>query len=274
MSILTRGLTLAVWAFATLIGIPTQWVALKLRLPLLRLVPMYYHRLCLKLLGIRVSVHGVPAGDRPLMLVANHSSWIDILVLSSITPVMFIAKSEIASWPLVGLLAKLQRTVFVDRSRRQATNDVNREIASRMAEGDGVVLFGEGQAGDGNTVLPFRTALFGALRDVLGSASRGYVQPVSVAYTRLHGLPMGRQFRSWAAWYGDLDLLPHFLRVLRDGAIDVVVSFGEAVTVGTDTDRKLLARRTEDAVRRMTAAALAGRIELSGGAVPLPMETR
>ena len=274
MTMPMKALALVVWAIVTLLGIPTQWIALKLGLPLLRVVPMYYHRLCLMLLGIRVSVRGAPAHGRPLMLVANHCSWIDIPVLSSITPVMFIAKSEIAGWPLIGLLARLQRTVFVDRTRRQSTSAVNRQIAARMTEGDGVVLFGEGQAGDGNTVLPFRTALFGAIRDVLGSASHGYVQPVSVAYTRLHGLPMGRQFRSWAAWYGDLDLLPHFLRVLRDGAIDVVVTFGQVIAVEADADRKLLARRSEDAVRRMTAAALAGRIELSGEAVPLPVETR
>jgi 1-acyl-sn-glycerol-3-phosphate acyltransferase len=259
---------------ATLIGIPVQWLALRLKLPLRRRVPMYYHRLCLKLLDVRVEVRGAPARERPLLFVANHCSWLDILVFSAVTPLVFIAKHEIGRWPLVGLLAKLQRTVFVDRSRRRATGNVNREIAARMADGDPVVLFGEGTSSDGNTVLPFRSALFGAVRDALGGAERGWVQPVSIAYTRLHGLPMGRQFRPWAAWYGDVSLTRHFWRVLRDGAIDVVVTFGPAVAVDAAADRKALARSTHDAVRRMTAAALAGKTGVSGTAVSLAGETR
>jgi 1-acyl-sn-glycerol-3-phosphate acyltransferase len=271
---LRAAFVILVWALATAIGIPVQWIALRLNLPLRRLVPMYYHRLCLKLLGVRVEVQGIPAPERPLLFVANHCSWLDILVFSSVTPLVFIAKHEIERWPLVGLLAKLQRTVFVDRSRRHATESVNREIAARMAAGDPVVLFGEGTASDGNFVLPFRSALFGAVRDALGGAERGYVQPVSLAYTRLHGLPMGRQFRPFAAWYGDIGLMAHFWRVLREGAIDAVVSFGPAIAVDAAADRKALARTTHDAVRRMNAAALAGKIGVSGTAVSFAGETR
>ena len=267
-------IALVVYAAATLLGIPAQWIALKLNLPLRRWIPMYYHKFCLVLLGVRVSVRGTPSAERPLMYVANHCSYIDIPVLSSITPLVFTAKSEIARWPVVGLLARLQRTVFVDRSRRHATGDVNKEIASRMADGDPVVLFGEGTSSDGNTVLPFRTALFGAVRDALGDGGRVHMQPVSLAYTRLHGLPMGRQFRPVAAWYGDIGLTRHFFRVLREGAIDVIVTFGPIISVDAEADRKSLARAAEASVRRMTAAALAGRIEVSGGAVPLPAETR
>jgi 1-acyl-sn-glycerol-3-phosphate acyltransferase len=267
-------IALVVSAAATLFGIPAQWIALKLNLRLRRLIPMYYHRLCLALIGVQVVVRGTPSHQRPVLYVANHCSWIDILVLSSITPLVFTAKSEIGRWPVVGLLARLQRTVFIDRSRRHATGDVNKEIASRMTDGDPVVLFGEGMAGDGNTVLPFRTALFGAVRDALGDGGQVYVQPVSLAYTRLHGLPMGRQFRPVVAWYGDTGLTRHFFRVLREGAIDVVVTFGPIMSVAADADRKSLARAVEAAVRRMTSAALAGRIVVSGGAVPLPAETR
>jgi 1-acyl-sn-glycerol-3-phosphate acyltransferase len=271
---LRTAIALVVCAAVTLFGIPAQWIALKLNLPLRRWIPMYYHKLCLMLLGVRVDVRGAPSHQRPVLYVANHCSWIDIPVLSSITPLVFTAKSEIGRWPVVGLLARLQRTVFIDRSRRHATGDVNKEIASRMTDGDPVVLFGEGMAGDGNTVLPFRTALFGAVRDALGDGGRVYVQPVSLAYTRLHGLPMGRQFRPVAAWYGNIGLTRHFFRVLREGAIDVIVTFGPIMSVDADADRKSLARAAEASVRRMTSAALAGRIEVSGGAVPLPAKTR
>jgi 1-acyl-sn-glycerol-3-phosphate acyltransferase len=222
------------------------------------------------LLGIKVSVRGAPAPERPLLLVANHSSWIDILVLSSITPLKFIAKSEIAGWPLFGLFAKLQRSVFVDRSKRQATIEVNREIASRLAEGDPVVLFGEGTSGDGNRILPFRTALLGAMQHVFAEHGRGFLQPVSVSYTRLHGIPMGRQHRAHAAWYGDISLVPHLARVFRTGAIDVVIAFGAPLAVEAAADRKTLALALEPAVRRMNAAALAGRGEISPISKPLP----
>jgi 1-acyl-sn-glycerol-3-phosphate acyltransferase len=278
--LLRSAFILSVMAVMALVAVPLQWLALKLDLPLRRLVPMWFHRATLALLGVKVTMRGVPAAERPLLFVANHASWLDIPVLSSITPLVFVAKSEIAGWPLFGLFAKLQRSVFVDRTRRHATPEVNREIANRLASGDPVVLFGEGTSSDGNQVLPFRSALFGAIQEALDAGGRGYVQPVSVAYTHLHGLPMGRQHRAVAAWYGDAELPAHFMRVFREGAIDVTVSFGPAHAIGPETDRKQLARATETAVRRMTVAALAGKPEiqapqgLEGKAVPFPAESR
>jgi 1-acyl-sn-glycerol-3-phosphate acyltransferase len=158
---------------ATLIGIPLQWVSVKLGLPTRRLSPMYYHRICLKRFGVRVEVRGAAIPERPLLFIANHSSWLDHLILSATTPVVFIAKKEIASWPVFGLLAKLQRSVFVDRARRQATGAVNQEIATRRTSGDPVGLYGEGTTGDGNRVLPFRSALLGAMSMTVGPGLPG-----------------------------------------------------------------------------------------------------
>jgi 1-acyl-sn-glycerol-3-phosphate acyltransferase len=263
-----------VLALVTLVGVPLQWISLKLGLPSRRWFPVLFHRICVPMFGLRIAVRGKPATQRPLLLISNHSSWLDITVLTSFLPAVFVAKSEIAGWPLFGLFAKLQRSVFVDRSRRQATGEVNRTIASRLAEGDPVVLFGEGRASDGNQVLPFRSALLGALRDALGNGGRGWVQPVSIAYTRLHGVPMGRQHRPFAAWYGEMSLLPHLIGVLREGALDVVVTFGVPFEVGSEIDRKAIAHTAENAVRRMTVAALAGRKEPEYGTVPLVTENR
>jgi lyso-ornithine lipid O-acyltransferase len=272
---------LSVMAAVALIGVPLQWIALKLNLPAQRRIPVLFHKIARRALGVRITVNGSPGIERPLLLISNHASWLDIVVLSSVMPVCFIAKSEIARWPLFGLFAKLQRSIFVDRSRRQATGEVNQEIAARLGHGDPVVLFAEGTAGDGNRVNPFRSALLGALKEALGDG-RGYVQPVSIAYTRLQGVPMGRQFRPVAAWYGDMNLVKHLGRVLREGAIDVTVTFGVPLEVEPGIDRKLLARATEDAVRRMTIAALSGRetahpvpISLvNSGAVSLTAESR
>jgi 1-acyl-sn-glycerol-3-phosphate acyltransferase len=256
---LRLGLVLAVVLAATAIGLPLQWAALKLRLPLRRQIPVLYHRLLLRLLGVRVHLKGAPAADRPLLLLSNHASWLDIPVIGALTPLFFVAKSEVAAWPLVGLLAKFQRTVFVDRQRRQATGSVNREIAERLHAGDPVVLFAEGTSSDGNRVLPFRTALVGAVREAVASAEAVTVQPMAIAYVRLQGLPMGRRHRPAAAWFGDMELAPHLLDVLRHGAIDVEVSFGAPLVLDAAHDRKQVTRDAERAVRALCAASLAGR---------------
>jgi lyso-ornithine lipid O-acyltransferase len=283
MSVIRTMFVLTVFVIATIVGIPAQWISLKLGLPTRRWIPCLYHRMCLWLLDVRVEVRGAIAIERPLLLVVNHSSWLDHLILSSRLPLMFIAKSEIAGWPVFGLLAKLQRSVFVDRARRQSTGDVNREIASRLTSGDPVVLYGEGTTGDGNFVLPFRSALLGAMRETMGEGECGYLQPVSIAYTHLQGLPMGRQHRPVAAWHGNVDLLKHIARVLRIGAIDAVVTLGAPVAVKPNMDRKLIAKDLERSVKRMTTAARLGRKEIASftndlvakaGPVPLAGETR
>lgn len=257
------------------VTVPTQWLALKLNLPLLRTLPVWFHRTVLKILNIKVEVIGVPAPkDRPLLFVSNHASWLDIIVLGSTVPLVFIAKSEIASWPLFGTFARMQRSIFVDRAKRHGTGQVNQSIAKALSGGDPVVLFGEGTSSDGNRVLQFRSALLGGLRDAMEENGRGFVQPVSIAYRKFHGIPMGRQHREIAAWYGDMDLIPHLLRVLREGAIDVTVAFGKVTEVAHADDRKALSRNVESEVRRLNSLSLAGRPELLTESVCLAGERR
>jgi 1-acyl-sn-glycerol-3-phosphate acyltransferase len=245
----------------TLPLMPVQWLAVRFGHPLQRRIPVLYHRAMCRLLGIRVRVIGKPIDQHPVLIVSNHSSWLDIVVITSLAPVVFIAKREVATWPFFGWLAKLQRSVFVDRERRHKTADVNAEIAQRLAGGDPVVLFGEGTSSDGNRVLPFRSALVGAARDALANAEHTgqvWLQPLSVGYVKLHGLPMGRQMRPVAAWYGKTDLIPHLLRITRLGAIDVTAVWGEPVPYNGATDRKAITRDLETAIRARTVALLRG----------------
>jgi 1-acyl-sn-glycerol-3-phosphate acyltransferase len=253
---------IAVFALVTLALMPIQWLAVALGSPLRRRIPVFYHRFVCWLLGIRVHRVGVPISARPLLIVANHASWLDISVITAQAPVVFVAKSEIARWPFFGLLARLQRTVFVERDRRHKTGEVNAEIAQRLAEGDPVLLFGEGTAGDGNRVLPFRTALIGAAGAALASAEHSgeiWIQPLSLAYVSQHGIPLGRYLRPRAAWYGKMGLVPHIGRIARLGAIDVAVTWGEPIAYNGEADRKALARDLERAIRRFTIAALRGK---------------
>ncbi len=253
------GVLLTAVALVALVGVPLQWISLKLKLPTRRYLPMLFHRIVLFLIGVRVHVTGAPSTGRPLLLLSNHVSWLDISVVGSLKPLFFVSKSEVEGWPVIGLLASLQRTVFVDRARRQATGDVNRAIAARLAEGDPVVLFAEGTSGDGNRVLPFRTALVGAVREAFDAKGKVMVQPMSIAYVRLQGLPMGRSHRHIAAWIGALDLAPHLLEVVRQGALDVHVTYGEPRALGGEIDRKAITRACEDEVRRLSLTALTGR---------------
>jgi 1-acyl-sn-glycerol-3-phosphate acyltransferase len=206
-----------------------------------------------------VRVNGTPLHDRAVLYVSNHVSWADILVIGSLAPVAFVAKREVASWPLVGITAKLQRTVFVDRTRRHQSGEAVADIVRRLKDGLSVVLFAEGTSSDGNRVLPFRSALLGAVEEASAHAGNILIQPMSITYTGLHGIPMGRQHRPLVAWYGDLDFLPHIKAFIEHGAVDAVVSYGEAVPPDVETDRKAMTKRLENSVRGLLASALRGR---------------
>ena len=242
--------------------IPLQYLSVLLHLPTQRWIPILFHRSACLALGVRKTVHGACVTDGAVLIAANHCSWLDISVLGSLQPLSFIAKSEVASWPIFGLFAKLQRSIFVNRTKRSETGDVAKEIAKRLNQGDAMVLFAEGTSSDGNQVLPFRTALIGAAKAAMIADQREardkgetrdekpvWIQPLSIAYTGIQGLPMGRQHRHLAAWYGDMDLIPHLWALMKEGALDVTLTFGEPIPFGVDANRKEAAAKAEAAVR-------------------------
>lgn len=251
--------TIAGLTLTTAVLFPAQWVLLKRGSRRAGAPPWWWHRTAVRLLGLRVEVRGAPARERPLLLVSNHVSWLDIVVLGSLMPLSFVAKAEVAAWPVFGFLARMQRTVFVDRTRRTATRGAAGDIAARLRRGDPMVLFAEGTSSNGGEVLPFRSALVGAAQQALADGLPAMVQPVSIVYVRRNGLPLGRRGRTAIAWYGDMEIAGHLWGVLADGAIDAVVSFGEPIATGVDSDRKRVTIAAEAAVRAMTAAALSGR---------------
>ena len=147
----------------TLPLMPVQAVLLRVSDKAARRFPHWYHRQVCRILGITLKVEGAVVHDAPALLVCNHTSWLDIPVLSALAPVSFVAKLEVGGWPFVSALARLQRSIFIDRTRRQATGDAANAIMARLERGDTVVLFAEGTSSDGNRVLPFKTSLFGAV---------------------------------------------------------------------------------------------------------------
>lgn len=248
-----RGGTILAGFFAfTLPLMPVQAAFLRFSPRLARSFPNWYHRNVCRLLGIRFTIEGELACNRPVLLVSNHTSWLDIPVLSTVAPVSFIAKKEVGEWPFVSSLARLQRSVFVDRTRRTAVGQATDEILRRLAQGDILVLFAEGTSSDGNSVLPFMTSLFAAAKPSGKSgeiAPDAVVQTLSLVYTRLYGIPLGRADRPLVGWYGDMEMRSHAWRLLKAGPLDVHIRIGPPVPLGEFADRKHLARHSEAQVR-------------------------
>ncbi len=274
--------TLRAWAIVvvfltvTLAGIPYQSLALRFGWKSRKTFPNSYHRFMARLFGIRIKTIGKPLTGEGVLIVANHTSWMDIVVFSAVGHLSFVAKSEVATWPLFSTLAKLQETVFVERARRHATGQARDQIRDRLLAGDTLVLFPEGTSNDGNAVLNFKSALMGAVEarvdDGQGGQRAVRVQPVSTAYVGLHGMPMGRENRPLFAWYGDMELVPHLWEALKTGPIDVIVEFHPPMDVDQLGGRKALAARAETIIRRGQARALAGQ---SGPTVAdaMPLQT-
>ncbi|MDX1712099.1 MAG: lysophospholipid acyltransferase family protein [Rhodovibrionaceae bacterium] len=240
-----------------------QGIALMVHRDWSRKIPYWYHRQCLKIFGIRVQRRGRKSREHPTLYVCNHASYLDIPVLASlIYGGSFVAKAEVAQWPLFGWLAKLQRTVFVERRSNHAARQRD-QIAERLDADDDLILFPEGTSGDGNRVLPFKSALF-SVAERRPHGAPLVVQPVSIAYTRLDGMPMGRSLRPFFAWYGDMELGPHVFEALGMGKLTVVVEFHKPATIDDFQSRKAMAEHCQRVVARGLASALSGHSQQLG----------
>lgn len=192
-----------------------------------------------RIVGLRIAVTGTPP-DGPFLLVANHLSYLDVIVLGATLRATFVAKADVAAWPLIGWLCAAVGTVFLDRAHKRDLLRVLPVLERRLAAGGGVVVFPEGTTGDGSGVLPFRSSLFAA-------AARTGV-PVHLA-TLTYETPAATTHPSQAVcWWGDMDLLPHLrdlLRLPRCAARLTLVRHPIE-----DTDRKRLARAAHDVIAR------------------------
>lgn len=204
-------------------------------------LPWIWHLVSCYILGIDVEHRGTVLRGQPCLYVCNHLSWLDITVLGSAMPVSFVAKAEVAGWGVFGILAKLQRTVFVARDRRGQTARQAGDMGKRFGQGNKLLLFAEGTSSPGLTVLPFKSALFAVAQSPLPGDQPLRVQPVTIAYTRLNGMRVRRGQWPMIGWYGDMDLLPHFKQVLRHRSITATLIFHPPVTLAELGGRKQLA---------------------------------
>ncbi|SEN26161.1 lyso-ornithine lipid acyltransferase [Loktanella fryxellensis] len=182
-------------------------------------------RVALRLLGLKQDRRGTPLQSGGAW-VANHVSWLDILVLNAGGRVVFVSKAEVARWPGIGWLARATGTVFVTRDRRAAAADVAR-LRSRLAQGQVLMFFPEGTSTDGLRVLPFKPTLLAPL-----IAAGLPVQAVTLTYRA----PAGADPRIYG-WWGDMDLGPHLLATLahrRQGTVTVTYHAPRPTTPGDD----------------------------------------
>ncbi len=240
--VIGRGLAVTLWTF---FSVPVQAILITLpgRRGRVAFARIYWHNFC-RLMGLKVRVLGTSAqqgsqrgNGRRVVYVSNHSSWLDIPVLGGTLEACFIAKAEVGAWPLVRTIARLGRTIFVSR-RKSRTGLEAAAIRERLAAGDDLILFPEGTTSDGARVLPFRSSFF-ALAEV---ENPPILQPVSVVYDRLDGLPALRSTRPLFAWYGDMEIGPHFWRLAQHHGLRASVVLHEPVDPLACPDRKLLAR--------------------------------
>lgn len=248
---------LLVYVLLTVPLMPLQALFVALSSAGARWLPRVYHRLCCRIFGLDLVVEGQISASRPTLFIANHVSYLDIVALSAVVETSFVAKSEIARWPFFGWLARLQRTVFVERRARAVAGERD-ELTHRLDEGANVVLFAEGTSSDGNRLLPFKSALFSVAERRVNGVPLA-VQPVTLAYTRLDGMPLGRPIRPFIAWYGDMDLAPHLWFALGLGRITAVLRFHPPVTLAAFGSRKALAGHCQQTIGASLEAANTGR---------------
>ncbi len=221
------------------------------RRPVTPWITVWVCRGMLWLMGLKVRVTGEQM-RRNGAVVANHTSWLDILVLNAQKRVYFVAKSEIAGWPGISWLARATGTLFIRRDRREAGAQVA-QFKRRLEAGHKLLFFPEGTSTDGRRVLPFKTTLFAAffepaLRETM------WIQPVSVIY---HA-PAGEDPRFFG-WWGDMDLGSSLVKVLAQapqGRVELV--YHEALRVADHQNRKALARALEQRVRVPVMRAIGG----------------
>lgn len=194
-----------------------------------------------RLLGVRVRHEGRPFAACPTLFVANHVSYLDIVVLGGLLDATFVAKAEIRSWPLFGTLARLTGTLFVRRHWREALAQRN-AMAARMRAGESFILFAEGTSTDGLGIRPLKTSLLSVAEPRVLDCPIA-IQPVTLAYVRLaDGTPIDRANCHLYAWYGEDEFLPHLGRMLRLDGVELRVVLHEPVLSWSVRSRKTLGR--------------------------------
>jgi 1-acyl-sn-glycerol-3-phosphate acyltransferase len=194
----------------------------------------------LLILDIEVQYSGPLNMSSAMLVVANHLSWLDVLVIQSLTPGVFVAKAEVKHWPLIGWMARACGTIFVERASPRSARAMVGDTMNALDQGYSVIAFPEGTSSDGSDVGVFHANIFeGAIK------ARTDVQPLSLRYVHAAtGLP-----QEAALFLGDMTLVTSLRRVMASSAITTQVHFGACIGSQGQT-RKSLASQAQQSIRR------------------------
>ncbi len=245
-----RASLLAAWRFFLVVLVfltftPLYWILLKINQPLGFKFGRFYLSSWRKCIGHQLIIKGELSKTQPTLFISNHSSYVDILVLGTFVPARFVAKQEVARWPIMGWLATNQGTLYIDRNRNAIAEGTDKLI-EYLDKGESLILFPEGTTSDGCRILPFGSSFF----DV-AIKKNVVVQPITITYAGWDRLPMPRYMRKFCGWFSpDIALLPHLWAIAQWGTVQVIVELHPPLKVETYTTRKELAQVSFLAVQR------------------------
>tara|TARA_B100000900_G_C20586068_1_gene719599 strand:- start:1792 stop:2547 length:756 start_codon:yes stop_codon:yes gene_type:complete len=189
----------------------------------------------IRIFGLKITFFGNP-NKKKVLFVSNHISYLDIIILGSAVNAIFVAKSEIKNWPVINKLCALGKTIFVERENYRSIKKQTENIKDSLQDGFNVILFPEGTSSDGSKVLKFKSSLFELID---GSELRDfYIQPISISYNKLDGLPLDKNYRPFLAWFGSMDLVSHAWKFLGLGLSEVNVHFHKSKKFSEFINRK------------------------------------
>lgn len=237
-----RALVLVVWTIVMFVPVFTFWALRLDRLRARAIQTVYAGAVFFS--GVRISVHGKISRDRPLMLVSNHTSYLDIFVLGTLAPLSFTPKKEIRSWPVIGFFCVLADCVFIER-RPTEINEAKAQMERRLDRDKVLCLFPEGTTSDGKSTLPFRSGFLSLAEEYAMP-----VQPATVAYTHIGDEPITDARREEIAWIGEATFFGHLKHFLGLPPVRAEVVMHPNLRFNEFEDRKALTKAAEDIIRQ------------------------
>lgn len=238
----SRSLTHTAWAVFSalllviwiLLMLPVFFIFKHLLTSRMNIFYKFFHHVCCYLFAMKVSTEGAISDLKPTLFLSNHISYLDIFALGSKLPGYFIAKSEVAGWPILGKLAKMQNTLFFERKGNKIRAQLS-IMSDHFDEKKNLILFPEGTSTEGEHVEPFKSSLLQSVEQAVNTVT---IQPVTIAYTHYKNKPMNREVRDQYAWYATMPFGSHFFNALGLKKSSVKIIFHPTVVLTNFETRK------------------------------------
>ena len=247
------GLVALAHVWISVLGLPNRW-------KIISRLSRSFTFLVRAILNIKVTVVGedgqLESGG--LVIICNHVSYVDGIVLGSMFPIVFVSKREVKHWPIIGPWKTLCGTIFINRQRKDLVASLVKEMSQKLKQEANIFLFPEGTSTNGERILPFQTAPLAApLRN------RSIIVPVTLAYKSIDDEPVTVANRDLLYWYGDMEFVPHFWKLLSLRSIEVIVTIQPKIEcsqykdnsagrkkLAADCYNRVLGKLTEDDLMR------------------------